>query len=480
MDDIAWTRPKIRAVHARNSAKPRQKKALASPETTEGQTHREKREIQVSDKRVNQGGGTAKGTAEWQPNRTGGGKYVAKITTLAGKRVRVPMLDDNGRPLFTDKEKDHTHAMDFAHALNDELRSEATARKNADRKAITVVQFGTQWTSGALFREHGDVNGLSIKKTAKDDRNRLRKYVYPYIGNVAIVDVDDQTIEKTFAKAHQAFFERHKRPMSQATKRHLYMVTHRLFELAIIPGRLITVNPVSKHVLPKPGKEKLYSFLYPDELVDLLGCTDIPIARRVYYAIASYTGLRKGSLRAFTWGLVDFKNLTITNLVNKPDLPVMFAQTDPLIPGLSSLIELLRRYRELRGWPDDDQVIVSIRELGCKKDAEAATLRMDLDCAGIKRKNLFIKSTRVEPLRFHDLRATFITWARRLGKGDGWISDRTGHTTKKLMDRYDRGARSLLDLKYIPFPDITNAIPELADMSKVARLPPPRTKKRKN
>jgi hypothetical protein len=39
------------------------------------------------------------------------------------------------------------------------------------------------------------------------------------------------------------------------------------------------------------------------------------------------------------------------------------------------------------------------------------------------------------------------------------------------MERYDRGARTLADLNYTPFPDLWTAIPELAnDLPNVARL----------
>jgi hypothetical protein len=69
------------------------------------------------------------------------------------------------------------------------------------------------------------------------------------------------------------------------------------------------------------------------------------------------------------------------------------------------------------------------------------------------------------PLRFHDLRATFVTWAFRMEKSDSWIEDRTAQITKKIMIRYKRAARSIADLTYEPFPDISRAIPELAQLA---------------
>lgn len=432
----------------------------------------------MSNSKVDARGAVAKGTAEWIPNRTGGGKYVARITSIDGTRIRIGMLDDDGRALFTDKDRDKEQAHRYAREMSKQTRDVQAQTQTFKAKDATVEAFGLQWTSGALFRRHGEVKRLKVKKSARGDHNLLVRYIYPYLGKTHVAEVTDEMIERTFAKAAAAFEKKNGRPMSQATKRHMYMCTHRLFDLAIRPGRLRNDNPVGEDLLPAKGPSKLFSFLYPQELIDLLGCTDVPIARRVYYAVATYTGLRKASLKAFSWGSVDFEHNTIISLVSKTEEyigPQMFAQSDPHLPGLVSLIEVLRKYRELQGWPDDDQPIVAHKELRMKKDAEASTLRMDLECAGITRAVLFTKSDKVEPLRFHDLRATFVTWARRAYKGDGWISDRTGQITKAIMRRYDRGARSLADLQLEPFPDIAKAIPELAALN-VTRLPAKRNR----
>ncbi len=77
-----------------------------------------------------------------------------------------------------------------------------------------------------------------------------------------------------------------------------------------------------------------------------------------------------------------------------------------------------------------------------KRHVEATVLRADLLAAGVTREVLFLKQPGVEPLRFHDLRATFVTWAKRMGKGDGWISDRTGHLSPGMIERYSRAART--------------------------------------
>jgi len=432
-------------------------------------------------KKKSPGGRTPTGTAEWLPNRTGGGQYVCRFPGAGGKRPRLKMLGDDGRPLFTDRERDfeaaHAKARKtYKRAMQMDARDVVVsgAKKQEDLPA-TVEGFGEYWTSGALFARFGKIKRLKIKKSWRDDRNRLRKYVYPYIGKMHLADVTEETIGGVLVKARRDFFKRRKRNMRPATERHIYMVLHRTFDLAIKPGKFIKENPVSEDLLPEKGSPKIYAFLYPEELVALLGCTDIPIARRVYYAIAVYTGLRKGSLKELIWRSVDPKRGTIRSLISKTDEyigPQLFSMSDPDLPGLRSLITILVRYRkylashEYLGDPADAAPIIRHKALRMwKKDAEASTLRMDLECAGIKRPELFAKSEKEEPLRFHDLRATFVTWAHRVGKGEGWISDRTGHISKAVMVRYIRAARNIGDLEIEPFPDISKAIPELAKIA---------------
>lgn len=403
-------------------------------------------------------GQDAHGNAEWK-----NGCWHARVSLPNGKRKRIRLSAPDGRDL-TDCDKDRELAKRLARSTSTQLRSTAIEISNKTKRARTTVEeFGNQWTSGELFKTHGEVRRLKPKSSADDDRLRLQRYLYPYVGDKAVVDVVEEDIERAFAQGFARAEKENKKPLRQATKKQAYQATRRLFALSIKPGRLRSDNPVSVDLLPGPDSPKLFSFLYPDELLAVLACEQVPLARRVYYALATYTGLRKSSLGVFVWHSLDFEHLTVTSLVSKTKLPQIFAQQDDQLPGLASLMVVLKRYHEHRGAPASHMPIVTLDDLNCKEDREAAALRTDLKAAGITRTLLFTRSNQVEPLRFHDLRATFVTWAKRASKGDGWISDRTGHMTREIMDRYDRGARMLADLKYVPFPDISAAIPELSN-----------------
>lgn len=335
-----------------------------------------------------------------------------------------------------------------------DVQRELAALEKADReRRLTVQQFGEAWTDGTLYERFGDINGLKVKKSAKTDAHRLKAYVYPEIGAKAVADVTEHDIEHVMREAEKKAKQKLGRPWRKASRFQLYQVLRRLFDLAIRPGRLRADSPVSDYLRPGHDDPKLFGFLYPSELLALLACSKVPLERRVLYALAVYTGLRKGSLYALTWPGVDFTHGTLTSLSSKTGLPQLFE-----IP--EALVNLLAAWHAHRRQPKSGAVVRPT----VPTDREAESLRDDLELAGVERWTDAARSPNVEPLRFHDLRATFVTWAMREGRGDGWISDRTGHLTPEMRSRYARAARMLSDLNYAPFPNLADAIPEFATL----------------
>ena len=323
------------------------------------------------------------------------------------------------------------------------------ARRTAGQR-LTVEEFGELWTSGELYERYGDANKLCVKASAEDDEYRLNKYVYPLIGALAVADVTKADIERVLYEA-----SRKQGPQWRA-KIHVYQNLCRLFDLAIEPGKIRDDSPVTRHMGPPKPKPMLFGYLYPTELVALLGCDKVPVGRRMLYALAVYTGLRKSSLYALTWGDLDFEHGTLMSLKSKNDLPQMFQ----VFPCLTTL---LASWFDYQGRPEPECAIVTAADVAGLAEHEGKVLRADLKLAGVHRGSLHEPKPNTRPLRFHDLRATFVTWAFREGRGEGWISDRTGHLTPSMRARYTRAARTLADLNYQPFPDISKAIPELLE-----------------
>jgi integrase len=351
----------------------------------------------------------------------------------------------------------------------------------------TVRQLGEAWTgsaqkgekttSPAMLERFGKVNKLRVKAGAPIDRWTLEAHVYKVktqgerglpFGDLDVAAVTSDDVAKVMGAQpadHRA-----------ETRIKQYNRLHRLFELAEFPCRLRPEgsNPVKKYLRPEMDADKLFSFLFPSEALTLLGGTTadgkvaVPLARRVLYALALYTGQRKSSLFALRWKHVDFDHGTLASFRTKTGAAQYFV-ADP------GLMAVLKAWHEHQGNPAGDTPIVSsaIDILGCEPKRLATTLRDDLKACGVVRAILFeATEDNVQELRFHDARATFCTWARRAGKSDSWISERTGQKeTGKMIDRYDRGAQTLADLAYEPFPDISRALPELTEIA--ARLHTP-------
>jgi integrase len=401
----------------------------------------------------------------------GRARGAGSIQWRSGHRwVRVSLPDDT-RPWYrlcgevcNCHDVTDARAKETAAAVAERERARVAAELSEQRaveqaQRVTVQQFGEQWTSGELYRKHGRINGLRPKASANEDKYRLRAYVYPEIGSKLIADVTEQDVERVMAKAPPEW--------RAATRLQLYQVMRRLFDLAIVPGRFRKDSPVSHYTKPSLADEDelLFQYLYPSEVLAILRNTEIAVGRRVLYALAAYTGLRKSTLYALTWASFDDEHGTLTYFARQNKTRV--ARIFVLEFGLR---EILRAWRDLSGEPGGEAKIV--QRIKMEKRREPAQLRADLQASGVKRALLFSQTEGNEPIRFHDLRATFCTWAKRAGKSDGWITDRAGWVEPEMMARYDRQARTLADLQIVPFPDLSEAIPELAKPSgNVVRLP---------
>lgn len=393
------------------------------------------------------------GTAEWR-----NGHWWVKVSLPDGTRPRYRLCAE----VCTCTSMSDAMLAERCQAVSERERARVKAQVASTEKAqrekrLTVKQFGELWTSGELLTTHGEINGLREKASAKDDAYRLKRYVYPVLGDKPVADITETDIERIMREAEsRARPLEGKRHLSAATRFQLYQCMRRLFDLAVRPGRLRETSPVPDYLRPLKGKPKLYGFIYPAEMLALLKCRTIPLGRRVLYALAVYTGLRKSSLLALTWAGIDFENGTLTSLKSKTGLPQLFEVPE-------SLLEVLARWFEQCGRPARKVRVVQGVEVRAEREAQA--LRDDLKAAGVEREALVgEKAYNEQPLRFHDLRATFVTWAMREGKGDGWISDRTGHLTPEMRSRYARFARTLHDLRYDPFPSLIGAVPELWEL----------------
>ena len=120
----------------------------------------------------------------------------------------------------------------------------------------------------------------------------------------------------------------------------------------------------------------------------------------------------------------------------------------PVEPNVAPLVRVL--YAEAKAAGGNHLVTLSLVDW-------ALRLRTDLRTAGITRAELFADDKTRQPLRFHDLRATGITWAGIRGDDPLKIRQRAGHARFATTELYLRTAEVVGPGFGVPFPPLPDA-----------------------
>ncbi len=311
---------------------------------------------------------------------------------------------------------------------------------------ITFAEFGEQWTSGKLAKRYPD----HVKSTRRGhDHARLSTYVYPVVGQVPLREFGIEHADAVMSALPDT--------LSRATRRHVAQVMSRVLTLAAFPGRIIDASPLPKGYLPQLGPRKAMSFLYPDEDARLMRATSIDLAHRLLYGFLAREGMRR-SEADLLWRDLDLDRGAVRLDRNKTD----DARAWALDPGV---VRALTAYRTLRGTPTaDERVFVDMDGAGLVEDDDGQIVerfRGHLRAAGVERPELFERSDARQPIRIHDLRATFVTLSLANGKSETWVADRTGHRSSVMLNAYRRVARQVAELNLGALLPLDEAIPEL-------------------
>jgi integrase len=343
-------------------------------------------------------------------------------------------------------------------------------REKKGAQALTFEQFAKQWTDGELAKKYPD--HVRAKRSAGRDEELLRLYVLPHVRDVHVDEFALADAELVMASI-PAIHPRTKKPLSPGSRRQVAQTMARLMRLAVYPAKLRKENPIPSGWLPRLGDPLAKECLYPDEEALLLGgkllepnpgrgprLTEIPLLRRLAYGFLSREGMRVDEMGALRWRDVDLKRGRVNLDENKTDDP----RDWDLQPDVVAVLTWWKERQRDHAGPDDhvfaeDGVPLHALHL-------ADLIRKDLWRVGVRRPQLFERSKVRQPLRAHDLRATFVTINLSLGKSETWISDRTGHHSHEMIDKYRRKARTWNLGPLVPFPE---ALPEMAKPA--ARLP---------
>jgi len=336
-----------------------------------------------------------------------------------------------------------------------EVASEHAGARLTDRSTSTKPTFrelAGDWTSGKLHELYKD--HVKAKDSAQDKR-RLEYLMNLDLGGIKLGEIRLDAFKLDHAEAAMRQLpEDAKRP---GTRRHYAQVISRVLALAVYPCRHITVSPLPRGFMPKVGKPPEFPYLYPDEDQKLLAHTDIPTAYRMLWGFLAREGLRVSEALNLRFGVdLDLERGVITLDENKTDDPRAWKLDDGVVAALQRWKELLGAgsgawvFPEENGGPIDDEHL-------------ADRLRAHLELAKVDRRQLLVAGTNRGRMRVHDLRGTFVTLSLANGKSETWVSDRTGHTSSVMINRYRRGARSAAELGLGSLMPLVDAIPELRE-----------------
>ncbi len=354
----------------------------------------------------------AKGTI-WRPAQD---KLFARITAkdAYGKTVRpwIPldpsMSDDDARAM----------AVQMTEAAKDRVW-EPPKKKLAPLSKLP--------TCDEYFEKLWIPSRMGKVKSVRSDRYRYRLHISPVIGKKRVDEVGADDLRDLVQKLDDKV-EDDSVTFGAKNAINCWAVASKMFsDLAHSKKRelrLLKKNPADDVQPPDRPTEVERQWLFPVELQKLLACEEVPVERRLLYAAAVYFCCRPGEVLGLLWRQgVDLQHGMIRvyrawdsdkqrfNEYTKSGRSRHFAIEPLLRPALKRAAE------------------GSTRELVFETlDRPYDWLRADLVTAKVDRHALHHQRKGARALRFHDLRATGITYMAMRGDTDNAVRERAGHT----------------------------------------------------
>ncbi len=393
-------------------------------------------------------------------SREVGGRFYARVrygqneqveeripwaTSHEETRARAAIIGELADKLVASGRRDLVKGMarEIANATTD--RTLAKARKviealalgaasPAQVRGMSFKDWAELWVTGDLHKRYPD---HVPAKDHSDDLSRLKKYIYPVVKHVPLAVFDLGHAELVMSKLPA---------MSSANRRHVAQIIGRLMNLAALRG-LVKTSPIPRGWLPKIGKGKLYSCLFPREESSLLECGGVPEVARLFCGVLDREGMRISELWDSEWEQWNLVEGIFTTRKTKTDDPRFWA----LRPDVATAMRAWKKTHGTR------RPFVGMENLTDKVDL-ARAFRSWLKVAGVTREELHVTTEHTGALRAHDMRATFVTMSLAEGRSDTWIRDRTAHKSTSMVDRYRRHARQVAELQMGSLVDLSAAM----------------------
>jgi len=258
-----------------------------------------------------------------------------------------------------------------------------------------------------------------MPSTVMGYENQLKKWINPYWA-----DLEIHTISKS--DVYDVVFHKCTGFKTQYTRRNILKMMKRIFQMAVEEG-LIDRNPCTG-ISVRVSEVELKAFTNSEAEIFLREaklCT-----HRFYpvWVVALLTGMRSGEMFALKWTDIDFDNRMISvskQWTSKNGFCSTKTRRTRMVPISDDLLHFLKE-RKLRHGTESEFVLPRLSEW---QDGEQARVTREF-CAGIG----------ITPIRFHDLRATFITNLLSRGESLARVMSIVGHSELKTTNGYLRRA----------------------------------------
>lgn len=237
---------------------------------------------------------------------------------------------------------------------------------------------------------------------------------------------DREVSEITKSDVHAMVFDLFPAHFTLNSRRTLLKMIRRIFQMAVEEG-VIDRNPTVGITVRVPESDQ--KVLNSEEVGKLL--TEAKICGHRFFSVwvvALMTGMRSGELYALEWKDIDFETRLIRvsrQWTNKCGFTDTKTRRTRVVPINEDLMRFLKEWR-LKAPVNADFVLPRLKEW---ENGEQAQVIRD-----------FCISIGITPIRFHDLRATFITNLLSRGVSLARVMAIVGHTQLKTTNCYLRKA----------------------------------------
>lgn len=355
-------------------------------------------------------------------------------TQLDSRRARLEELAALLRPLKEPavgvgllRKLMYSATTDEAQKLEKAIRrfaSEPAESRTAPASGIIFREFAHHWASNGLAKEYPNYVDELADTTVRGNTSLVRNLCKTALGNLQLARITKADCDAALAKLPPTV-------KTRAARRHHAQVIQTVLRRAVHPAGHIAADkyPLPLKWLPPTGDPPSYPILYPTDVVMLLSCLSIPGWRRMLYGFAIYEGMRLSHMLRLRYSNIDWANGRITIGTGKNNRN---ARTWKLNAGTLEALTWFRGEADLGDY-------IFPRLTRNEQLKLATVLRDDLVVAGVTRDvrpDVFATGDGQAPLRFQDLRATFVSLHLAMGWDEVDVMMRTQHTSTKVLHHH--------------------------------------------